>query len=100
MKGKSKSSAAKTPEHVIKCGQVAAHIHRRQSNTGFSYLDFSLNRSWTSQATGKAQSGSSFFDYNEADLVEAVRQVCRWIRHQNSQDGDDGEPPAIQETSD
>ena len=40
--GRTRQSAVK----VIRRGAVAASIWRRQTPTGFEYLDFSLSRSW------------------------------------------------------
>lgn len=68
------------PEHVIRCGVVTASIHARQSNCGYGYWDYSLQRSWESVTSRKEVRGSTFFDTNEQDIVKAVAEASAWIR--------------------
>jgi len=45
-KKKESPSSRQQPIRVIRKGAIAASIWRRQTSTGFEYLDFSLSRSW------------------------------------------------------
>ena len=85
MAEKKQSTTKQKPEHEVRCGTVTASIYLRQSNCGFPYYDFSLSRSWESKATGKRAHGTSFFEQNEADLADAVRQAAEWIRSRNTE---------------
>jgi hypothetical protein len=80
MNDKKKANVKQTPEHIIRCGEVTAEIHLRQSNAGYPYRDFVLTRTWNSMSTGHEARGSSFFDRNEQDIIQAVRETVTWIR--------------------
>ena len=95
MNEKKPSTFRQKAEHQIRCGVVTASIYIRQSNCGFPYFDFSLTRSWKSVTTGKEAHGSSFFDCNEQDLVEAVQRACEWIRGKAEPTTPAG-PPAVE----
>ena len=87
MAQKSKTAATKLePEHVVRCGDVAASIYLRQSNTGHVYRDFELSRKWSSMASGKECRAATFFDVNESDLADAVRAASEWIRSKRRDD--------------
>ncbi len=88
------------PEHEVRHGQVVATVFRRQTNSGFSYLDFTLSRCWRSQNSAKEQNGAGFFAENESDLIEAIRQASAWIRQANAPKRADDEPllPAANNT--
>ena len=94
MSEKKPSSIKQKPEHEVHCGAVTASIYLRQSNCGYPYLAYSLSRSWRSQATGKQTQGTSFFDQDEADLTQAVRQACEWIRKKNAEPVNGQQPAA------
>jgi hypothetical protein len=84
-----KQSTNKTkPEHTIRCGQVTASIHYRQSNTGFNYYDFTLSRCWKSMRNSKEVFGASLFEQNEDDAIKCIRQACEWIRGRTNDDSD------------
>lgn len=68
----------KGPEHVIRDGGIAAMIWRRESTTGFPYYEYSISRSWKSQA-GKTGYSSNYFSRNEAQLVNVIGQATKWI---------------------
>ena len=80
MNDKKKNTAKNKAEHTIRCNEVIATITLRQSNAGFTYLDYSLGRVWRSQTTGKESHGSSFFEKNERDLIAAITEASTWIR--------------------
>jgi hypothetical protein len=85
MNDKRKPAAAKPQvEHTIRKGEIMVTIVRRQSNCGFVYLDYSLARAWQAMTSGKENFGDSFFDRNESDLVQAVREASQWIRNRTS----------------
>ena len=81
MSEKKEATLKQKPEHEIRCGEVTASIYRRQSNTGYVYRTYELDRRWRVVGTGKESKASSlFFDTNEQDLVQAVAQASAWIR--------------------
>ena len=82
-----KKNIQQEPEHVIRCGVVTASIHARQSNCGYGYWDYSLQRSWESVTSRKEVRGSTFFDTNEQDIVKAVTEASAWIRQKVAQAG-------------
>ena len=73
-------AARQKPEHTVRSGEVTASVYLRQSNSGFTYYDFALNRCWQSMATGKEAHGANFFERHERDLVNAIQQAAAWIR--------------------
>ena len=85
MSDKKQTNIKQKPEHEISCGTVIASIYLRQSNCGFPYYDFSLSRTWKSMTTGKPAHGTSFFDKNETDLIQAIRKACTWVRDKNAE---------------
>ncbi|MCC7086551.1 MAG: hypothetical protein IT427_16250 [Pirellulales bacterium] len=68
------------PVHTIRCQDIVAFVHRRQSLNGFTYFDYTLARNWSSMSTNKLSSGCTFFPANEEALVETIHQVTAWIR--------------------
>lgn len=78
-KKKSESSGQK-PVKTIRRGAIAAHIWQRQTQTGFTYYDFSLSRSWKSSAAGREGYSSNFFAENEEALTAVLRETCEEIR--------------------
>jgi hypothetical protein len=94
MAEKKSTNGKQKPVHVVRCGEAIAAIYLRQSNAGFSYYDFSLGRCWNSLATGKESHGSSFFEKNEDDLLQAVRQAAQWVRDKNRPAPTDHTPAA------
>jgi hypothetical protein len=73
------------PAHTIRCGEVTASIYERQSNSGFTYFDYSLGRRWLCASSRREAHGTSFFLKNERDLIEAVRAVSAWLRERDQQ---------------
>jgi hypothetical protein len=69
------------PVEVIRRGAIAASIWRRQTPTGFEYLDFSLSRSWKMKTGEKEGYSQNFFAGNEEALHEVIAEACEFIRH-------------------
>ena len=67
------------PIHVIREGAISASIYRRQSPSGYAYLDFSLTRSWKTQSSGKTGCSTNYFAINRQDLVTAIDRAAAWI---------------------
>lgn len=65
---------------TIRQGAIAASIWRRQTSTGFEYLDFSLSRSWKTKNGEKEGYSQNFFTINEEALVEVIREAAEYIR--------------------
>lgn len=80
MNTKKQSPAKQTPVHAIRRGETMASISLGQSNCGYVYFQFSLSRAWKSMSTGKEAHGNSFFDTNEEDLIQVIREASAWIR--------------------
>ena len=79
-----KTQAKQQPITTIRNGAVAASIWRRQTATGFEYLEFSLSRSWKMKANDKEGYSSNFFARNEEALCDVIARACQFIReHQN-----------------
>ena len=70
------------PVKVIRVGAIAASIWRRQTPTGFEYLDFSLSRSWKLKSGEREGYSQNFFENNEEALFEVINQATRYIRQQ------------------
>lgn len=84
MSRKNTNNVKSKPIYEVTCGSITGSAFRRVTNSGFSYIDFTLTRSWTSQSTGKLQRSGTFFQEHEKDIVECCRQMANWIRAQNS----------------
>lgn len=99
VKTKESTDIRQHPVTTIRRGAVAASIWKRQTPTGFEYLDFSLSRSWKLKTGEKEGYSQSFFVANEEALSEVVTEACRFIRTQQpSVAGADG--PATEEQVD
>jgi len=82
---KKKPSPAESPIHTIREGAVAASIWRRQSPSGFAYLDFSLTRSWESMSSGNTGYSRNFFARNQPELIRVIEQAAAWIAENERQ---------------
>jgi hypothetical protein len=79
-KGKENSGKRHDPVEVIRRGAIAASIWKRQTPTGFEYLDFSLSRSWKMKTGEKEGYSQNFFAGNEEALHEVIAEACEFIR--------------------
>lgn len=70
------------PVKVIRMGAIAASIWKRQTATGFEYLDFSLSRSWKLKSGEREGYSQSFFENNEEALFDVINLACAHIREQ------------------
>jgi len=82
VKTKESTDVRQHPVKTIRRGAVAASIWKRQTPTGFEYLDFSLSRSWKLKSGEKEGYSQNFFVANEEALSEVVTEACRFIRTQ------------------
>lgn len=80
---KSRKGNAQQPVIVFRNGAVAASIWKRQTPTGFEYLDFSLSRSWKLKSGEKEGYSSNFFHNNEDAIIDVVEQASEYIRVNN-----------------
>jgi hypothetical protein len=97
VKTKEPTDVRQQPVKTIRRGAVAASIWKRQTPTGFEYLDFSLSRSWKLKSGERDGYSQNFFVANEAALGEVVTEACRFIRTQQpSVAGTDGSAMADQ----
>ncbi len=65
---------------VFRNGAIAASVWRRQTSTGFEYLDFSISRSWKLKSGEKEGYSTNFFPGNEEALVDVVQRATSYIR--------------------
>lgn len=82
------------PVKVIRCGAIAASIWKRQTSTGFEYLDFSLSRSWKLKSGEREGYSQNFFEGNEEALFEVVNLASRFIRAEQSEDAEESATPS------
>ena len=82
-------TGALKPVHVIREGAVAASIWRRQSPSGYAYLDFSISRSWKTQATGKTGYSANYFARNRDELIRVIEGAAQWIEANAGQKADE-----------
>jgi hypothetical protein len=67
--------------HSITCGAILAEIRTHQSNAGFDYYSFKLERIYAA-STGKQVRGSEFFGKNAQDIAQAAHEAAEWISAQ------------------
>jgi len=83
---KSASTRNQAPVKVIRVGAIAASIWKRQTSTGFEYLDFSVSRSWKLKNGEREGYSQNFFDNNEEALFEVINMASRYIREEQAED--------------
>lgn len=74
------ASEKQSPIKIIRSGAIAASIWKRQTQTGFEYLDFSLSRSWKLKDGEREGYSGSFFERNESALVDVITKAAEFIR--------------------
>ena len=79
-KTKNRKGNSQKPIKTFRVGAIAANIWKRQTSTGFEYLDFSLSRSWKLKSGEKEGYSTSFFHNNEDALLDVVEQASEFIR--------------------
>ncbi len=79
------STRNQTPVKVFRVGAIAASIWKRQTSTGFEYLDFSLSRSWKLKNGEREGYSQNFFDNNEEALFDVINLACRYIREEQTE---------------
>lgn len=83
---KAASTRNQSPVKVIRVGAIAASIWKRQTTTGFEYLDFSVSRSWKLKNGEREGYSQNFFEGNEEALFEVINLASRYIREQQVED--------------
>ncbi len=79
-KTKNRKGNVQKPIKMFRVGAIAASVWKRQTSTGFEYLDFSLSRSWKLKSGEKEGYSTSFFHNNEDALLDVVEQASEFIR--------------------
>ena len=74
-----KKRETQNPLKTFRVGAIAASVWKRQTPTGFEYLDFILSRSWKLKSGEKEGYSTSFFHNNEEALVEVIQQASAFI---------------------
>lgn len=90
---KAKNPGKQQPVKMIRNGAVAASIWRRQTATGFEYLEFSLSRSWKLKSGEKEGYSQNFFEGSEEALHEVIAQACDFIRARQQEQAEDRSLP-------
>jgi len=85
-KKKTKSKTTPKPVKTFRQGVLAAHVWKRQSQTGYSFFEFSISRYYKSQNGDKEGYSSNYFARNQSAIVEVVQQASAWIENQNPDD--------------
>ena len=75
-----KKREVEKPLHTIRRGQIVATIEERQSNAGFTYLQFAIGRKWLVKSSRSEKTGAGLFAHQEAEVLEAVKAACSYIR--------------------
>jgi len=79
-KTRNRKGNVQKPVKMFRVGAIAASVWKRQTSTGFEYLDFSLSRSWKLKSGEKEGYSTSFFHNNEDALLDVVEQASEFIR--------------------
>ena len=79
-KTRNRKGNVQKPVKMFRVGAIAASVWKRQTSTGFEYLDFSLSRSWKLKSGEKEGYSTSFFHNNENALLDVVEQASEFIR--------------------
>ena len=77
-----KPNSKQQPVKTIRKGAIAASIWKRQTSTGFEYLEFSLSRSWKLKSGEREGYSQNFFETSEEALHEVIAEACDFIREQ------------------
>jgi S-adenosylmethionine hydrolase len=78
MSNKKQATVKQTVLHTIQVGDVIGEIRLKKTNSGFCYLDYSLERTF-STSTNKQSRGATFFAVNQANLIQVIRESSAWI---------------------
>ncbi|MAT71335.1 MAG: hypothetical protein CMJ58_17630 [Planctomycetaceae bacterium] len=72
-------TAADRPVHMVRRGAVAASIWKRRTNSGSTYYEYTLSRSWKRKSGDRQGYSPSFFSRNVGELSEVIDEATRWI---------------------
>ena len=92
MNDKDKKKDGPKPIRTFRRGAIAANVWKRQTATGFEYLEYSLSRSWKTKDGKKEGYSSNFHDRNVDQLIEVIHEATAFIREY----GSDAAPQAEQ----
>ena len=76
----SKPRAKNPPVAEFKSGPIIAAVWLRTTETGMSYLEFSLERLYKPKNAEKWQRSKNFFGRNAENVSEAARQAEAFIK--------------------
>ena len=66
--------------NTIASGPVLADIYRGVTPDGHAYLYYVLSRAWRPQSGVRENYSNRFYERNEIQIVEVVREASEWIR--------------------
>ena len=78
-KKKKKSYPKPKPKRTFGDGEVKVHVRLRTDTIGYQVPTVSLERHWTTEH-GKAMTSAEFFEQHEAEIIEQIRNACRYVR--------------------
>ncbi len=67
--------------HTARCGPVVIDILRGTTMDGHSYLYYQPSRAWQTKNSPRENFSPRFYDRNERDFVEAIKEASKWIRN-------------------
>ncbi len=80
---KVKTNNSSNNEMPMDCKDVLALVSLKETNGGFTYLDFTLHRVHQSKHKGKIRLPQRFLARNRGSLHKAIDEACDFIeRHQ------------------
>jgi hypothetical protein len=92
--GKTKPDKKVHPINVIRNGAIAASVWKRQTSSGFEYLDFSLSRSWKLKNGQREGYSQNFFESNADAIKDVIERTCQFIRSRAAEQLTDPSPIA------
>ena len=72
--------AAARPVTTFRHGAIGASIWAQKTAGGEEFYNFTLSRSWKSDATGKSGYSGSFSERNGEDLYKTIKDCVQWIQ--------------------
>ncbi len=80
--------ADRKPETSFRHGAIGGSIWRQETTDGGHFYNFTLSRSWKSDANGKSGYSGSFSERNAADLQKTIADCVEWIQAHSKQSTD------------
>ena len=66
--------------HTVQIGPIVIDILRGSTMDGHSYLYYQPTRAWRPASGTRENFSPRFYDRNEKDFTEAIKEASKWIR--------------------